>query len=314
MPRKANQSNEWDFKVVPVRLHLPDGRPSNMIVNAREDTGWVFGQRSEKGYGLIQNADFVSTIRNALTGLGMTDYNESILITGNGARIYATYEFDQRIKTVNKVGDKVGLVLRFADSKDGTLSAMGELMAKILRCLNGCATEKGEFSLYQRHNANINLEFVKTVIANAVENFDAALHMFDRLSEVAVSDEQGVNLIKRLPLSEKARDSIQTIWINPNFAVSRARTLFALYDAATEYLRDISKDRFEHAAKANRQILHRIVSGLDPAKLAELTAKIQAEEAQVIDITASTVQIPTAPEVTPPTAPEVNPPSAPDNI
>ncbi len=300
MPRKANQSTDWNFKVIPVRMHLPDGRPSNMIANVREDSGWVFGQRSEKGYGLIQNADFISTIREALTGLGLTDFREEILTTRMGANIYATYHFDTRVRTINKVGDKVGLVLRFADSKDCKTAAMGELMAKVLRCLNGMMLEQGQFSLMQRHNANINLDFIKTVIGKAVNEFDAALSLFDKLSDIALTDEQGVNVIKRLAMAARSRESVQTIWINPNFAVSRARTLYSLYDAVTEYLRDVEKDRFEHAHVTNRKVLRQMVQALDPERFAELTAPLPVIEAEVIEIN---TDVPAAPSTDVPQAP-----------
>jgi hypothetical protein len=291
MPRQANQSGNWDFKVVPVRLYLPPefgGGPSNMFATSREDTHHVFGEISEKGYGLVQNSDFVGTVRTALESLGMTDYREELITLDNGAKLFATYNFDNRVKTLNKVGDTVGLVLRFANSFDGTTACRGELMAKILRCLNGMCLNEGDFSLLQRHTSKINLDFVKQVIDRAVNRFDEGLAVFDVLAERSVSDEQGVNFIDHMPLSEKVRDGIKGIWINPNFAVSRARTLYALYDAATEYLRDVETSRFAHANKLNRQILRLITRALDPANFAEYVKPVpKADQPQEIQPTDS---------------------------
>jgi hypothetical protein len=272
MPRKANQDTNWNFIVAPTRLHLPSGKGTPVFANVRTDTDQVVGVVSEKGYGIIQNGDFINTVRNALTGLGLTDYQEHILVANDGRRLYATYSFDNRIRTLHKVGDNVGLVLRFANSFDGSLAAMGELRAKILRCLNGMTLEKGEFALQKRHNPKINLDFVQQVTAAAVNDFDRALAVFDALAGVPISDEQGVNILKRLVLSEALRTKIQNIWITPSFAESRARSLYTLYDAATEHLRDLEATRFEQAAKLNRMILRAIVKGLDPA---HLTAMVQ---------------------------------------
>lgn len=270
MPRKANQDSNWNFTVVPTQLQLPSGRKTPVFANVRTDTEQVVGVISEKGYGLIQNWDFVSTVRAALESLGLTDYNESILVANDGRRLYATYSFDQRIKTLHKVGDQVGLVLRFANSFDGSLAAKGELMAKILRCLNGMSLEKGEFALQKRHNPKINLDFVKEVTAKAVNDFDRALSVFDALAGVPLTDEQGVNFLKHLNLSGAVREKINGIWITPSFAESRQRNLYTLYDAVTEHLRDLEATRFEQAAKLNRMALRTIVRGLDPVTFGEL--------------------------------------------
>lgn len=294
MPRKANQSDDWNFTVVPTNLHLPNGTKTNVRANVRSDTNQVVGVVSEKGYGLIQNWDFISTTRTALQALGLTDYKENILVANDGRRLYATYSFDNRIRTLHKVGDQVGLVLRFANSFDGSIAAKGELMAKILRCLNGMQLEKGEFALQRRHNPKVNLDFVKEVIAKAVNDFDRGLAVFDSLAGVPVTDEQGLTILKHLGFSEAVREKVAAIWIQPSFAESRARNLYTLYDAVTEHLRDLETTRFEQAAKLNRQALRKIVRGLDPEAFAELIMPPIDVEAQVI--TAEVTDIPTPPQ------------------
>jgi hypothetical protein len=279
MPRNANQSQDWDFIVAPTRLHLPNGKGTNVFANVRTDTEQVVGTVSESGYGLIQNHEFISTVRTALEDLGMPDYKEDILCANDGRRLYATYSFDNRIRTLHKVGDKVGLVLRFANSFDGTLAAKGELMAKILRCLNGMTLEKGEFALQRRHNPQINLDFVKDVTAKAVHDFDRSLEVFNKLAEVKISDEQGLNFLKHIPFSGAVRDRVSAIWLAPNFALSKARNLYALYDAASEHCRDLERTRFEQSAKLNRIALRHISRGLDPQQLSVLI-KPPVEEAE----------------------------------
>lgn len=281
MSRPASQSENWNFIVAPTRLSLPSGKPTNVWANVRTDTDTVVGTVSEKGYGLIQNWDFVATIRTALGGLGLSDYKENLLVTNEGRRLYATYSFDNRIRKLHKVGDTVGLVLRFANSFDGSLAAMGELRAKILRCLNGMTLEKGQFALQKRHNPKVNLDFVQEVTAKAVNDFDRALAVFNLLAEVAITDEQGVNILKHLALSKVLCERIQAIWIQPSFAVSRQRSLYSLYDAATEHLRDLEGTRFEQATKLNRMILRGIVKGLEPANLEELVKPTIPIEATV---------------------------------
>jgi hypothetical protein len=297
MPRKANQSNNWNFIVSPTRLYLPDGTPTSVFGNVRTDTKQVLGTVSEKGYGMIQNMEFVSTIRDALTQLGLGDHNENILVANDGRKLYATYQFDQRIKTLHKVGDQVGLVLRFANSFDGSLAAMGELRAKILRCQNGMTLEKGQFALQSRHNPKINLGFVQKVVGAAVSDFDRALAVFDTLAGVFIDDQQGVNILKRLPISEAMREKIQAIWITPNFAESRARSLYTLYDAVTEHLRDLEGSRFEQAAQVNRKALRFIVRGIDPNVLPEMIAPVPPKPDKTPIATEA------APETTVPAAP-----------
>ena len=304
MPRKANQSANWNFVVAPTRLHLPNGTPTPVFANVRTDTDQVVGVVSEKGYGLIQNWDFINTIRTGLEGLGLTDYQENILVANDGRRLYATYDFNMRVKTLHKVGDQVALVLRFANSFDGSLAAMGELRAKILRCLNGMTLEKGQFALQKRHNPKINLDFVQQVTAKAVNDFDRALAVFDNLAGIPITDEQGVNILGHLPLSEAVREKIKAIWITPSFAESRARSLYTLYDAATEHLRDLEGSRFEQAAKLNRMVLRGIVKGLDPVILADLVKPLPPKPKTLLDANGNPIP-PT--EGQPPAAPEAGP-------
>jgi hypothetical protein len=290
MAKPANQDTNWDFTVIQTQLRLPgangiEGMPAKVWANVRTDTNAVVGVVSEKGYGLIQNADFLNTVESGLNSLGLTGFARSVIVSDFGRKLYATYTFNNRVKAMSKVGDKVGLVLRFANSFDSSIAARGELMALVLRCLNGAMTQDGEFSLYQRHTTKINLDFVAKVIGGAVNSFDESIAMFDRLAAVPVSDEQGLNILANIGLSGRVGEAIGQIWTRPSFAESRARTLYALYDAATEYLRDIEQARFEYAQKVNRTILRRLVGGLDAVTLAQLSAKpvIDVESTQIIE-------------------------------
>lgn len=292
MPRKAEQSTTWDFKVSPQRLYLPPalgGGPSNVWGNVREDTGQVVGVVSEKGYGLVQNSDFVKTIREALDGLGLTGYTEHLLSAGAvGERFYASFRFSNRVRTIHNVGDQVGMVLRFANSFDGSLAAIAELRAEILRCKNGMTMEKGKFALQRRHTAKISLDFVQEVITAAVNDFDESLQVFGHLGGVNITEEQGMNVIKRLPgFAPRVQEKVAALWLRPNHAQGRERTLYAVYDAVTEHLRDLEATRFEQAAKLNRQALRALVSGLDPDKLAVLVSALPEEQAaEVVEVEA----------------------------
>jgi len=301
MPKKANQSTDWNFVVAPERLYLRDQKPTSAFGNVRQDTRQLLGVISEKGYGLIQNWDFINTVRNALSGLGLTDYQENILVTNDGRKLYATYHFDNRIRFLHKVGDQVGLVLRFANSFDGTLSALGELRAKLLRCLNGMTLEKGKFALQQRHTRKINLDFVQKVTAAAVNDFDRALAVFDSLAGVPITDEQGINILGHIKgLAKAVQEKIKGIWITPNFAQSRARSLYTLYDAATEHLRDLEGTRFEQSARLNRIILKGIVGGLNPERLAEIVKPIPVKATvEPVEQTSDLIAVPTGISITP---------------
>jgi hypothetical protein len=293
MAKEARQSNVWDFVVETHQLPMPaafGGGGSGVFVNIRKDSGQVVGSVSEKGYGLIQNGDFIGTIRAALDTLGLTGYKESIVTTGVGEKLYAKYFFDNRIKALHKVGDTVGMVLDFATSFDGTIAASGELSAQALKCLNGMRLDKTMFSLYKRHTPQINLGFVSEVVGKSVAQFDKALELYEALGGVAINDGQGVIMLQHMGLSGAARDKITNLWLAPNYESSKQRNLYGLYEAITEYLRDVELTRFEQASKLNRICLKTLVSALSPEKFRELI--LPPIDANVIEVSATVVPSP----------------------
>lgn len=281
MPKFVAQDNNWNFVVAPQRLFLEDKTPTRCFANVRLDTREVLGQVSENGYGLVQNFDFISTIRKSLDGLGLVDYKEDILSIAGGKRLMANYDFNNRIKTINKVGDKVGLMLRFFTGFDAKTSATGELFLKELKCLNGMVVPESRFQLQKRHDATFNLDFVKQVTESAVKDFDKGLQIFEKLADISITDEQGANLLGRIGISDAVLKKMRTLWISPNFATSRNRTLYALYDAVSETCRDIESTRVELATRINRMSLHKIASALDPDSFAELVKPLPKKETAI---------------------------------
>ena len=264
MPKIITQSDNWDFIVHTEKLQRANGQSVDCWATIRQDTGEFLGNVSEARYGILQNQDFISTIRDSLVSLGLADYVEDIVAVDSGRRIYATYTFPKRLHTLpTKVGDKVAMKLQFANSFDTSITAQAAILAEILRCLNGMVCPEKELSLYRRHDKNISSAFVKDVIAQAASSWESSIQSFDSMTSAPLSDEQGINVLTRLGFAKRMADKIQAIWLSPDFSESKLRTVYALYDAITQHLtHDVQNNakapRLEMAASRNRQAVLRL--------------------------------------------------------
>jgi len=263
MAQLAKQSNKFDFSVeaAPSFMQLADGSfvKDGFTVNRRMDTMQVLGKVTDR-YGIIQNSDLIQVSEDAFAAKSMTNYKRTTIVTGSGEKMYATYDFKDHVKKL-KVGDEVGLRLTVQNSFDGSLRASFSLGMMRLLCLNGMTTVEREVSMTKKHSSGINVQFITDALDKAIKAWDKATIVFDRISDVKLTQEQGKNILANLEeqsvLSGKLRENIQSIWDAPRHREDSARNLFNLYNAVTQHLtHDVASDRFELANRVSGNVLN----------------------------------------------------------
>lgn len=263
MAQIAKQSDLYNFTVetVPSLMTLPDGsqRNTGFLVNRRTDNFSVLGTVTDR-YGLVQNSDLISVAEDAFTAKGLTNYSRKIVVSGEGERMYATYDFKNHTKKL-KVGDEVGMRLTVQNSFDGGLRVSFALGMLRLVCLNGMTTLEREVGMTKKHSTSISTKFVSDALEKAILVWDKSTAVFDRLSDVAVTQEQGRNILANLEessvLSGKLRENIEAVWNAPRYREDNARNLFNLYNAVTQHLtHDVAPTRFELSNRVSDNVLN----------------------------------------------------------
>jgi hypothetical protein len=279
MARPTIQSKNFNFEVVQVPLQTPDGRFSGFYGNQRVDTGKTLGVTSEQ-YGIIQNKALIDAAKDALGVRGMTDYEESVLVTGNGERLYASFTFKNR-QIANAVGDLFGYVLTLKNSFDRTLRAAIELSLMRLTCLNGASTLDSEYNATRKHSSGISVDFLGGAIDSAIENAPKALEIYNRLAAVELGDEAGRNflhnLVKRKLISERSRVEIEPLWLNPRLTADKPRNVYNLYNAITSFAthNPEMQGRLEMARDMGSGILLALANAIKtPERMAAMTAPV----------------------------------------
>lgn len=265
MARQTRQSNNWDFNVeqVPAGQILTSTgticKPRGFF-NVRTDTGEAIGYTTDK-YGLIQNRDVVGAAEDAFSSLksDLGEFSRRMVVAGNGERLYATYDFKDRTKAL-KVGDDVGMRLTVQNSFDKSLRLSFAVGALRLVCTNGMTTMEKDVSMTSKHSLNINTGFIAQAVKTALERFNSACGVFDKMAEIQVDQLQGINMLNRLEkakvISGTVRKGIAAIWSDPTHNEDSDRTLWNLYNAGTEYLsHHVEGQRFEYANKTSANLL-----------------------------------------------------------
>lgn len=275
MARNAVQSNIWNFTVTSMRMPHPiTGAPTNFFANVRSDTQEILGVTSEH-YGVIQNCELMDMARAAFDKEGLGAASEKIIVTNGGKRVYAEFDFGQKTAKT-QVGDIFGYRLRMKNSFDRSVRAAVELLFKRLACSNGMATLLKEFAMEKKHSKKITVDFVREAIEKAFANGNEALQIYEVLGNQEITMEQGQGILTHLGLSEKLRESIETLWLSPRRELDRARNLYNLYNAVTEHLtHQVEGDRYEYATKLSHAILAELYSAAkDKEKLQKLSVAL----------------------------------------
>lgn len=283
MPKKPNQSNNWNFNVVTKKLVVEGtGQQTPFIATVREDSGDVLGVASEH-YGVIQNSQLIDAARNAMDTMGIATsggVQENIIATKGGARMYAMYTFKNMTADRQK-GDTMGYRITLKNSFDRSGSASLELGFLRLICTNGMVSLEPEYSLYKKHSLTADLSSIPEILARALASGDKAMGVFNRLEDTAISMEQGLfiigNLVKAGTFSEKLAEDIKSAWLNPAFEQDSGRNLYNLYNAITYVLsRKVEAERFEMARRVNFSALAKLRdAAMDSKKLDKLFAPIE---------------------------------------
>jgi hypothetical protein len=187
------------------------------------------------------------------------------------------------------VGDIFGYRLILRNSFDRSLRAAFQLGFLRLVCMNGASTIEGEFNVTRKHSSKVSVDFVGEAIDKALANGQNALRVFDQMANVALNDEQGVNVLNQLvalnALSGSLRDGIKPLWLAPRRAEDKARTVYALYNAITEHLtHQVADLRLEYAHRVSNSVLVRLVNAArHPDKLAKLIVPVPANVTVTVD-------------------------------
>ena len=262
MAQLAKQSSLFNYSVeaAPSFMQLTDGSfvKDGFTVNRRTDTLEVLGKVTDR-YGIVQNADLIQVAEDAFAAKKMTDYTRKVVVTGAGEKVYAVYDFKNHTKKL-KVGDEVGLRLTLQNSFDGSLRASFGLGMLRLLCLNGMTTMEREVGMTKKHSSGISVQFVSDALEKAIASWNSATAVFDRLSDVKVTQIQGANILANLEkqsvISGKLREGIGGIWASPTHREDAGRNLFNLYNAVTQHLtHDVAGDRFELANRVSANVL-----------------------------------------------------------
>jgi hypothetical protein len=258
-PTLQSVNANWDYNVSTQPLFTKDGRTTGWFGNFREGVDAPLGVCTEY-YGLIQNKDLMDKANEAMTSRGLTPSSQKLVVAGNGERFYATFDFKDKTIPVPKVGDELGFRLTLQNSFDRSLRASWALGFLRLVCSNGMVTMEKEFSLTKKHSTKMSLDFIGDALDRAVNGFEKSAEIFSLLAEKSLSDEQGKTVLRNLTekdiLSDSVREGVEGLWLAPKRDEDKARNLFNLYNAATDYLtHQVESERFEYAQRTNGRVL-----------------------------------------------------------
>ena len=284
MPILKQQSTEWDFDVdhIPAPSFEHSGltvKPDHFL-NVRRDTGEVLGVASNR-YGVVQNRDLIGVAEDAFGKSDLGSYDRSVIVTGKGEKLFATYDFKDRNRAL-KVGDEVGMRLTLQNSFDTTLRLSFAIGALRLVCTNGMTTMERDVDMTSKHNSNVDVNFLSDSVKVAVERFKTACAAFDKLSEVQFDHDKGFNVLNRLAqskvISDRQSTKIAAIWASPDYKEDQDRTLWNLYNASTQYLsREVEGKRYELASKTNLKILKNLSRIASTGTINQWTAPVPVD-------------------------------------
>jgi hypothetical protein len=260
MPKLAQPiSNNYSFNVELEPLFTQEGKRGG-YGTVRKDTGDVLGVFSER-YSVVQNDEAVKIVEEAFETHGMSHYKKTPRVTRNGSAMFISYDFTdiKHIHEVPKVGDKLGISLLLKNSFDGSQKLSFELGFIRLVCSNGMKSLEREYSFFKRHIGKLQLGHVSEALNKAMCGISDSLGIFSQMADVSITEDQGVSVLRNMSrngiFSEKVREGVEGIWLSPDFREDRAKTLYNLYNAGTQYISHrLTSDRYEMAQRLSSVI------------------------------------------------------------
>lgn len=286
MSKPANQSNVWNYDVERIELLTPEGNPSGFFGNRRTDNSQVVGVVSEN-YRILQNRDLFSHADEVFQKMNLTTNKVNYITTRGRAQARAIYTFE----TIGvKVREKDDLVLQLtvANSFDGSLGASFNIGFLRVVCTNGLMAPAGKgTNINKKHTLAVAESFTENKVKNAVDAFHRGAELFKPLFNTRISQGAGNNILGNLAqrklVSHKIAKGIHEVWESPSYHQDSDRTLWGLYNAATEHLtHQVAPQRFELAQRFTQNIvnsLSRVAHGKDD----ELRDTIPTEDFSVLN-------------------------------
>jgi len=264
MPKVPTQTSNYDFTVEQVPLFDEKGRRSGFFGNQRTDNGTILGVTSER-YGIQNNAPLIERAEDAFNDQGLGDFEREVIVTGDGQRMRAVYDFKTQIKRREdrKKGDNMGLRLTVQNSFDRSLRVSFAMGVLRLVCTNGMTSLEKEQSMTKKHSSGNDLDFLGEALEKAIGSWDKALLTYNNLENVEIEQQQGLNALHNLAkagaISDRMAGAVSTIWNNPTYTEDEGRNLYNLYNAVTEHLtREVEGTRYELAERVNQKVLKRL--------------------------------------------------------
>ena len=261
MPKVPTQTSNYDFTVEQVPLFDEKGRRSGFFGNQRTDNGAILGVTSER-YGIQNNAPLIERAEDAFNDQGLGDFEREIIVTGEGQRMRAVYDFKTQIKQREdrKKGDNMGLRLTVQNSFDRSLRVSFAMGVLRLVCTNGMTSLEKEQSMTKKHSSGNDLDFLGEALEKAIGSWYKALVTYNNLENVEIQLQQGLtalhNLAKSGAISDRMAGAVSSIWNNPTYTEDEGRNLYNLYNAVTEHLtREVEGTRYELAERVNQKVL-----------------------------------------------------------
>ena len=265
MARETNQSNNADFEVIQMPALHPiqkEGESAriipNLFYNVRKDTEEILGSTTD-GYTLVQNQSLMKMAREGMAKVGIENYEESTVVTQNGARIYMS--FVAKLAPLKIVGDSFGYKLTVQNSFDKSIRAGVELGFLRLVCTNGMCSLDKIFGSSKKHNGGLlNVDYIATAIEAALAQAPESLKVYESIASVKLDNDMGIRMLENLSekniISEKIKEMISIPWLTPRRKEDKPRNLYSLLNAGTEVLTHlIAPHRYEYAQGISSQIL-----------------------------------------------------------
>jgi len=264
MPKVPTQTSDYDFTVEQVPLFDAQGRRTGFFGNQRTDNGTILGVTSER-YGIQNNAPLIERAEEAFNDQGLGDFEREVIVTGEGQRMRAVYDFKNQIKPREdrKKGDNMGLRLTVQNSFDRSLRVSFAMGVLRLVCTNGMTSLEKEQSMTKKHSSGNGLDFLGEALSKAIGSWDKALLTYNQLEAVEIEQQQGLNALHNLAkagaISDRMAGAVSKIWNNPTYTEDEGRNLYNLYNAVTEHLtREVEGTRYELAERVNQKVLSRL--------------------------------------------------------
>jgi hypothetical protein len=207
----------------------------------------------------------------------------------------AVYDFKNEVIQLPTVGEELGFRLMVTNSFDRSLRVRFVLGALRLICTNGMVGEgAAAFDLLKKHSQNTaqNINDLLTVDAldKSLDAFHKSGKVWDKLSRMEVTQEQGLIILQNLTgpskaiPSERVRNGIATVWGNPRHEQDEARNVWNLYNAATQHItHDIAPKRFEFADEVGRSV-HRAFTKIATGNEGILTKLLKAPKNPAVKV------------------------------